>query len=121
VTSAARWEATRQIAPTANEVLGYSEHFRRELLGLLPPPDIAASVTVKDENGVSIPSAAVSVSWRLPNGSTQDQTDSTSNTGVAKFTTNGRRGTYTLSINNITKTGYTFDRTNSVLSKAITK
>jgi hypothetical protein len=83
--------------------------------------NVSASVTVNDENGVSIPSAAVSVRWRLPDGATQDQTASTSNTGVAKFTTNGRRGTYTLSINNITKTGYTFDRTNSVLSKAITK
>ena len=83
--------------------------------------NVSASVTVKDENGVSVPSAAVSVSWRLPDGSTQDQTASTSNTGVAKFTTSGRRGTYTLSINDITKAGYTFDRTNSVLSKTITK
>lgn len=82
---------------------------------------VSASVTVKDENGVSIPSAAVSVSWRLPDGSTQDQTASTSNSGVARFSTSGRRGTYTLSINNITKAGYTFDRANSVLSKTITK
>ena len=83
--------------------------------------NVSASVTVKDENGVSVPNAAVSVSWRLPDGSTQDQTASTSNNGVARFTTSGRRGTYTLSINNITKTSYTFDRANSVLSKAITK
>lgn len=82
---------------------------------------VSASVTVKDENGVNVPSAAVSVSWRLPDASTQDQTASTSKSGVAKFSTSGRRGTYTLSINNITKTGYTFDQTNSVLSKAITK
>lgn len=83
--------------------------------------NVSASVTVKDENGVSVPNAAVSVSWRLPDRSTQDQTAGTSNTGVARFTTSGRRGTYTLSINNITKTGYTFDRANSVLSKAITR
>jgi hypothetical protein len=82
---------------------------------------VSASVSVKDENGVSIPGAAVSVSWKLFDGSTQDQTASTSNTGIAKFTTSGRRGTYVLSINNITKAGYTFDRANSVLSKAITK
>ena len=82
---------------------------------------VSASITVKDENGASVPSAAVSVSWRLPDGSTQDQTASTSNNGLAKFSTSGRRGTYTLSINNITKVGYTFDRTNSVLTKAITK
>ena len=83
--------------------------------------NVSASVTVKDENGVSVPNAAVSVSWRLPDGSTQDQTAGSSNNGVARFSTSARRGTYILSINNITKTGYTFDRTNSVLSKTITK
>lgn len=83
--------------------------------------NVSASVTVKDENGVSVPNAAVSVSWRLFDGSTQDQTAATSTSGVARFTTSGRRGTYILSINNITKAGYTFDRANSVLSKAITK
>jgi hypothetical protein len=83
--------------------------------------NVSASVTVKDENGVSIPNAAVAVNWRLPDGSTQNQTAGTTNSGVAKFSTSGRRGTYTVSINNITKTGYTFDRTNSVLSKAITR
>jgi len=83
--------------------------------------NVSASVNVKDESGVSVPGAAVSMSWRLPDGSTQDQTASTSNNGVAKFTTSGGRGTYTLSINNIIKASYIFDRTNSVLSKAITK
>jgi hypothetical protein len=82
---------------------------------------VSANVTVKDENGVSVPGAGVSVSWRLPDGSTQDQTASTSNSGVARFATSGRRGTYVLSVKDITKAGYTFDRTNSVLSKAITK
>ncbi len=37
---------------TANEVLGYSEHFRRELLGLLPPPDIAHHVN--DQPAISM-------------------------------------------------------------------
>jgi hypothetical protein len=83
--------------------------------------NVSASVAVKDENGVSVPGAAVSVTWKLFDGSTEDQTISTSNNGVARFTTSGRRGTYTLSINNITKAGYTFDRTNSVLSKTITR
>jgi hypothetical protein len=82
---------------------------------------ISASVTVKDENGASVPNAAVSVSWKLSDGSTQDQTANTSSSGVARFTTSGRRGTYILTINNIAKAGYTFDRTNSVLSKAITR
>ena len=82
---------------------------------------VSAGVTVKDEYGVSIPSAAVAVSWKLPDGSTRDQTASTADSGVARFSTSGRRGTYTLTINNITKAGYTFDRANSVLSKTITR
>jgi hypothetical protein len=82
---------------------------------------VSASVTVKDEKGASVPSATVAVSWRLPNGTIQNQTANTSSTGIARFTTKAGRGTYTLTVNNITKSGYTFDRTNSVLSKAITK
>jgi hypothetical protein len=82
---------------------------------------VVANVTLKDENGVSISGAAVAVSWSLPDGTTQNQTTNSSGTGVAKFSTSGRRGTYTLTVNNITKSGYTFDRSNSVLSKTIVK
>jgi hypothetical protein len=82
---------------------------------------VVANVTLKDENGVSISGAAVAVSWSLPDGMTQNQTTNSSGTGVAKFSTSGRRGTYTLTVNNITKSGYTFDRSNSVLSKTIVK
>ena len=82
---------------------------------------VSGSITVKDENGVSVSGAAVAVSWRLPDGSIQNQTANTSSSGVARFTTSGRRGTYVLNVNNITKSGYTFDPSNSVLSKSITK
>lgn len=82
---------------------------------------VSASVVVKDENGASVPSAAVGVSWKLPDGTTQNQTANTSSSGVAKFNAKGIRGTYALNVNNITKSGYTFDRANSVLSKAVTK
>lgn len=82
---------------------------------------ISAAVNVNDENGGSVSGATVAVSWTLPDGSTQNQTASTSSNGVARFSTSGRRGTYTLTINNITKSGYTFDRSNSVLIKTITK
>jgi len=82
---------------------------------------IVANVTVKDENGVSIPGAVVAASWSLPDGTTQNQTSNTSSSGVAKFSTSGRRGTYTLTVNNITKSGYAFDRSNSVLSKTIVR
>jgi putative pyrroloquinoline-quinone binding quinoprotein/IPT/TIG domain-containing protein len=82
---------------------------------------VSATVAVNDENGGSVSAATVAVSWRLPDGSTQNQTASTSSNGVARFSTTGRRGTYTLTVSNVTKSGYTFDRTNSVLSKTITK
>ena len=82
---------------------------------------VIANANVKDENGLSISGAAVAVSWSLPDGTTQAQTTNTSSNGVAKFSTSGRRGTYTLTVNNIAKSGYTFDRNNSVLSKTIMK
>jgi hypothetical protein len=40
---------------------------------------------------------------------------------VASFSTSDGNGTYTLTVTNIVKTGYTFDPANSVLSKSITK
>jgi hypothetical protein len=82
---------------------------------------VLANVAVKDENGVSVSGAVVAASWSLPDGTTQNQTTNTSSNGVAKFSTSGRRGTYTLTVNNITKSGYTFDRSNSVVSKTITR
>jgi len=61
------------------------------------------------------------VKWNRPDGSIVVQTATTSTTGVAGFSTSGGRGTYKLTITNITKTGYTFDAAGSVLSKSITK
>jgi hypothetical protein len=82
---------------------------------------VSASVVVKDENGASVPNATVAVSWSLPDGTTRNQSANTSSAGVARFSTKGSRGTYTLNVNNITKSGYTFDRANSVLSKTVTR
>ena len=82
---------------------------------------VSAAVNVNDENGGSVSGATVAVSWTLPDGSIQNQTANTSSNGVARFSTSGRRGTYTLTVSNITKSGWTFDRSNSVLSKTVTK
>jgi len=78
-------------------------------------------VIVEDENGAVIPGAKVAITWKLPNGSTQKQSAKTDAGGNAKFNTQSGRGTYTLKVNDIMKTGYTFDPANSVLSKSITK
>ena len=82
---------------------------------------VSGSVVVKNVNGASVSNATVAVSWGLPDGTMLHQTANTSSTGVAKFSTRGGRGTYTLRVNNITKSGYTFDEINSVLSKTLTR
>lgn len=82
---------------------------------------VSGNVTVVDENNAAVPGATVYATWTLPGGSTQSQTATTDPKGVAKFSTSGGLGTYTLTITNIVKTGYTFDPSNSVPSKSITK
>lgn len=76
---------------------------------------------MKNENGSLIASASVTVSWTRPDGSKVTQTALTDASGVATFTTSGGRGTYTLAVTNISKTGYSFDPHNSILSKSITR
>jgi hypothetical protein len=78
-------------------------------------------VTVKDASGAAVPGATVATTWTKPNGTTQSQTATSDTTGHSKFMIKGGRGTYALRVNNITKTGYTFDKTTSVLTKSITK
>jgi len=78
-------------------------------------------VAVKDASGAAVPGANVAATWTKPNGTMQSQTASSDTAGGSNFITKGGRGTYTLRVNNITKTGYTFDKTSSVLTKSITK
>jgi PKD repeat protein len=82
---------------------------------------VNGQVVVQTASGAAVPGATVLVTWTLPGGATANQTATTDSTGVAKFRTRNGRGTYTLSVTNITKSGYTFDRATSVLSKSITK
>lgn len=82
---------------------------------------VTGTVSVKDQTGASVAGATTAVTWQLPGGSTQSRVATTGANGTASFSATGSRGTYTLTVTNITKSGYTFDRTNSVLSKSITK
>ncbi len=82
---------------------------------------ITGDVTVKDSRGQAIPNANVAVRWTLPGGATQTATALTGSNGRARFTVSGARGTYTLTVTGVTKTGYVFDVAGSVLSKSITK
>lgn len=82
---------------------------------------ITADITVKDSAGRAVSSAAVNIRWTRPNGTTQTATANTNSLGRVRFTTSGSRGTYTISIVNVTKTGYSFDSAGSVLTRSITK
>ncbi len=85
------------------------------------PVRVTGRVTVKNENGASVSGATVSATWTLPNNTTQALSAVTNSNGIASFTVSDGRGTYTLTVTNIAKTGYTFDTANSVLSKSITR
>ena len=83
---------------------------------------VQGQVTIKNEAGVAVSGAAVSVHWNLPGGGTMDQTKNTNATGKASFSVTGGTGTYTITVTNVTKAGSTFDPANStILTKSITK
>jgi hypothetical protein len=82
---------------------------------------VSGNVVVMNASGAAVSGAMVSVTWAKPGGATAAQTATTSSTGIARFSATGGRGTYTLTVGNITKTGYTFDAGNGVLTKSITK
>ena len=76
-------------------------------------------VTVQDANGALLAGATVAITWKVPSGATVSQTATTSAKGLASFSTTDIAGSYTLTVTNITKTGYTFDAANSVLTKTV--
>jgi hypothetical protein len=82
---------------------------------------VIGKVTVKSENGVVVPVATVFVTWTLPGGALQNQTATTNPKGIARFDLSGGTGTYTLTVTNITKSSYTFDPANSILTRSITR
>jgi PKD repeat protein len=83
--------------------------------------NVTGIVVVESSSGAAIPGAVVSTTWARPGSGAVTQTATTNSSGIARFSTSGGRGTYTLTVNNISKTGYSFDSANSVLSKSITK
>jgi len=83
--------------------------------------NITGEVTIKDQLGQAVPNASVAIRWTLPDGSARIATANTGSNGRARFTVSGSRGTYTLTVTDVTKSGYVFDAAGSVLSKSITK
>ena len=78
-----------------------------------------SKVTVQDANGVAVPGVTVAVTWNLPSGQTKLQTATTNTKGVATLKVTDISGSYTITITNLTKTGYNFDPANSVLTKTV--
>jgi hypothetical protein len=83
--------------------------------------NITGYVYVKDGSGKAVSNANVAIRWTLPNGSTKTMNAATNSSGQAKFTVSSTRGKYTLTVTNVTKSGYIFDTAGSILSKSITK
>lgn len=83
--------------------------------------ELHGKVRVKNELRIVVPDALVRVQWTLPGGSTQTAQKLTDLNGLADFQLKGPHGTYTLTVTNITKQGFTFDSAKSLLSKTVTK
>jgi hypothetical protein len=76
---------------------------------------ITGVVTVLDENLGPVSGATVHATWTLPDGRLVEDSTSTGSSGEAKFSFSGDGGLYWLSIDGITRTGYTFDPKHGVL------
>jgi hypothetical protein len=83
--------------------------------------NITGYVYIKDGSGKVISNANVAIRWTLPNGTTKIMNATTNSSGQAKFIVSSTRGKYTLTVTNVTKSGYVFDTAGSILSKSITK
>jgi len=82
---------------------------------------VSGQVVVRNAANAAVSGVSVNVTWRKPDGTSVTQIGTTGSSGTASFSTSGGRGTYTLAVNNLSKTGYAFDTANSVLTKSITK
>jgi PKD repeat protein len=77
---------------------------------------VQGAVTVRDGSLALVPGATVSARWNLPNGVVRTGTALTNAQGVASFSTRGTRGTVTLTVTGVTKSGHTFDARGSTLT-----
>ncbi len=82
---------------------------------------ITGLVYIKDGSGQNVANATVAARWTLPNGNVKTVSAKTNSVGRVRFVVTSARGTYTLTVTNVTRSGYTFDAAGSVLSKSITK
>lgn len=79
------------------------------------------TVTVLTQTGAVVPGASLTLTWRRPDGSTEVVGATTDTKGRATVSTRGGSGTYTLTVDAVGKSYYSFDAATSILSKSITK
>ena len=80
------------------------------------PSGMNATASIQDETGAIVQGAQVSVTWTLPDGTTQDDRQQTNSAGAASFSIDGGSGQYLLTIVDITKVGSAFDQQQSTVS-----
>lgn len=81
---------------------------------------VTGQVTVQDETGAPKALALVVGTWTLPDGSHTDMNAWTDANGVAVFSTVGGNGVYTLTVQNILLSLYTFNPSASTLTGSLT-
>ena len=79
-------------------------------------------IWVETETGAPAAGATVTATWTTPSGFTGTQTAVTDGSGQATFEIpDNSRGTFRITVDDITKAGFTFDPVNSVLTHASTR
>jgi hypothetical protein len=83
--------------------------------------EIRALVHVQNEQELAASGATVSATWAFPDGASQTIQEVTSSSGYAQFELRGSldRGTYVLTVDDVTLDDYVFDQTGSVLSASV--
>lgn len=82
--------------------------------------DVRAVIVAKDDRGGRVAGAVVSVSWTMPDGTTAARSAVTNRRGKAKISTAASSpGVYTVTVDDITATGLTFDADAGVLTTSL--
>jgi hypothetical protein len=80
---------------------------------------VTATVTVVNDLGNPVADVGVTATWTLPDGIQVSQSGTTSGLGVVRLYVSGPPGVYTFQVTSLTKTGFSFDRDNSILQETI--
>lgn len=110
--------ATATTTPTAAAIVRSTDIVLSGKTGKMSV-SVTGTVTIRDGRGAALSGATIDVTWLLPDGTSQAQSSTTSERGNAAFRISGIPGSYTLTVGNVRKAGYTFDSANSILTKTI--